>query len=251
MSLFYLKHRRALALGPPKLSHINGIPRSLVQVAQIPESLDFPSHKLPDHFHYTGPWLQQPAEQTSDFPWDRLNGRPLVYASLGTLQNRVARWHDIIVEPCSGLDVQLVVGLGRASADAVELQSRFSKHAIVARFAPQRTLLARSSVAIIHASLNSALETLSAGAPVVAIPIGHDQPGVAARLRRAGVGCFIKATDLEAGTLRAAVSGVLANPSFRQRAGASSARLREIDGPALAAELIERAFVSRQRVRLR
>src|SRR5262249_13093940 len=38
-------------------SYGNEMPPSLVQVAQTPAFFDFPRRHLPDHFHYTNPWI--------------------------------------------------------------------------------------------------------------------------------------------------------------------------------------------------
>jgi hypothetical protein len=54
-------------------------------------------------------------------------------------------------------------------------------NAIIVKRAPQLELLKQSSVCITHAGLNTVLEALSQGVPQVAIPVTHDQPGVAAR----------------------------------------------------------------------
>jgi len=49
---------------------------------------------------------------------------------------------------------------------------------IVVEFAPQLELLKRAALCITHAGLNTALECLSNGLPMVAIPITNDQPGL-------------------------------------------------------------------------
>src|SRR2546422_7887921 len=59
---------------------------------------------------------------------------------------------------------------------------------IVVEFAPQLELLKRAALCITHAGLNTALECLSNGVPMVAIPITNDQPGVAARIEWTGTG---------------------------------------------------------------
>jgi UDP:flavonoid glycosyltransferase YjiC (YdhE family) len=47
-----------------------------------------------------------------DFAWERLDGRPLVYASLGTLQNGSEDVFRVIADACAGLDKQLIISLG-------------------------------------------------------------------------------------------------------------------------------------------
>jgi zeaxanthin glucosyltransferase len=59
---------------------------------------------------------------------------------------------------------------------------------IVVDQAPQIELLKRATLCITHAGLNTALESLAYGVPMVAIPIGYDQFGVAARIAYHGVG---------------------------------------------------------------
>src|SRR5580658_8714154 len=53
---------------------------------------------------------------------------------------------------------------------------------------PQLELLKGAALCITHAGLNTALEALTQGVPMVALPIGYDQPGVAARIVYHGVG---------------------------------------------------------------
>jgi zeaxanthin glucosyltransferase len=62
-------YRRKHRLSQMRLSHINWMRPSLVQVAQQPAFFDFPRKGLPKNFHYTAPW-KEPAEAVKgDFPW--------------------------------------------------------------------------------------------------------------------------------------------------------------------------------------
>ncbi|MEO6246469.1 MAG: nucleotide disphospho-sugar-binding domain-containing protein [Opitutaceae bacterium] len=232
-------------LRPMGYTYINELRPSLVQVAQQPAFFDFPHRHLPDHFHYTGPWIDEGVAEANSFPWDRLDGRPLIYASLGTLQNRLMSVYTTIAEACAGLAPQLVVSLGRPGAVAPEQKSA---GAIFVDYAPQRALLQRATLAVTHGGLNTVLEALSAGVPLVAIPITNDQPGNAMRIEHLGVGRAVPIGKLDPASLRQAVEEVLRTPSFAQRARACAAELRPHQGAARAAELIERAFTTRQRI---
>src|SRR5213078_2466127 len=97
-------------------------------------------------------------------------------------------------------------------------------------FAPQLELLARASLTITHAGLNTALETLAAGVPAVAIPVGNDQPGVAARLKSVGAGEILPVGRLRADRLRPLVQDVLSNTIYRERAQAIQSEIRKLDG---------------------
>src|SRR5205807_10507854 len=91
----------------------------------------------------------------------KLDGRPLVYASMGTLQNRQKHIFGIIAEACAGLDVQLVLSLGGGGKP--EDMEELAGGPIVVEFAPQLELLKRAALCITHAGLNTALECLSNG----------------------------------------------------------------------------------------
>jgi UDP:flavonoid glycosyltransferase YjiC (YdhE family) len=54
--------------------------------------------------------------------------------------------------------------------------------AIIVDYAPQLQLLKKASLCITHAGINTTLESLSNGVPLVAIPIANDQPGIGARI---------------------------------------------------------------------
>jgi zeaxanthin glucosyltransferase len=200
---------------------------------------------LPDNFHYTGPWHALESGDKLEFPWEKLDGRPLIYASLGTLQNRQAAIFAAIAGACAGLDAQLVLSLG--SHDQ-RLKLKLAGAAIVVPFAPQLELLKRAALTITHAGLNTALESLAQGVPMVAIPITNDQPGVASRLEWLGVAKVVPPARLNAQRLRVSVGSVLNESHYRARARQWKLTVASINGLLLAADIVERAVQTRQRV---
>lgn len=239
------KFRRQHRLPHLTGNHGNLMPPSLVQVAQTPAFFDFPRRHLPDHFHYTGPWTASESSPDADFPWHRLDGRSLVYASFGTLQNRLEHAYRIIAEACAGMNAQLVLALGRKGAS---IPGPLPGDPLVVDYAPQTALLRRASLVITHGGFNTVLESLREGVPLVLLPVANDHPGVAARVARLGAGESIPIRKLTVAKLRAAVQRVLGSVSYRERAQACARELRLVDGPARAAELIETAFVTRKPV---
>lgn len=218
----------------------------LIQVAQQPEFFDFPRERLPDHFHYTGPWHQPHRDQDRPFPWDRLDGRPLLYASLGTVQNRMAHLYTVIAGACEGLDVQLVLALGRPEGT---LDCPLPRGAIVVPYAPQVALLQKAAAVITHAGLNTALETLACGLPMVAIPLTNDQPGVARRLEMLGAALVLQPHSVTKDRLRQAITAVLTEPRYRTGSQACQTRLQSAPTVDDAARLISQALTTRERIR--
>lgn len=219
----------------------------LVQVAQQPAFFDFPRQQLPAHFHYTGPWHHTNRDADIAFPWDRLDGRPVVYASLGTLQNRLQPLFAAIAAACRGLPVQLVISLGRPDAD-VAMRLPLPHGAIVVSYAPQLPLLDKAALVMTHAGLNTVLETLARGKPMVAIPLANDQPGVARRAAWLGAAEIVGPKQANGRNLRTAIRALLENPTYFEAARRCREQLRCSPGVDEAAALIDRALVGGSRI---
>jgi UDP:flavonoid glycosyltransferase YjiC (YdhE family) len=218
------------------------VPAYLAEIAQQPAFFDFPRARPEPRLHFTGPWHAAGGGGDVPFPWERLDGRPLVYASLGTLQNRLADMFATIAEAVAPLAVQLVISLGSADQDVSALAARCPGNPVIVPVAPQLQLLDRAALAITHAGLNTALESLARGVPMVAIPITNDQPGVARRLEWLGLAEVVLPRHLTAPRLRRAVERVLGDPGYRTRARERAAEIARLDGVGRAADIVERAF---------
>jgi MGT family glycosyltransferase len=213
----------------------------LAVMTQTPKEFDFPGIPWPAHFHYTGPFHDIQAREPIAFPWEKLTGNPLVYASLGTLVNGLERVYKIILKSVGRLsDIQMVLSVGN-NLKPDELGT-IPSNVIVVRTAPQLELLKRAALCITHAGLNTALESLGQGVPMVAIPIAYDQPGVAARVAYHGVGEFLAIEDLEVERVQRLIQEVLENPKYREKARWFRKVIAQTRGLDVAADVIERAF---------
>jgi len=72
----------------PSYSSGNDPFSTLATVSQQPAELEFPRKILPQSFHFTGPYHDSTGREPVPFPYEKLTGQPLIYASMGTLQNR-------------------------------------------------------------------------------------------------------------------------------------------------------------------
>ena len=86
---------------------------------------------------------------------------------------------------------------------------------------------------------------LAQGVPMVAIPIGYDQPGVATRIAYHRVGEFVEIGNLTARRLSELIAKVKSNPRYRDKALWFQKVLRETRGLDVAADIIERVFAKR------
>ena len=113
---------------------------------------------------------------------------------------------------------------------------------IVVRYAPQLDLVRRAAAVITHAGLNTVLETLNEGVPLVALPQGNDQPGVAARVAASGAGVVLTRRNVTVAKVRAAVRTVLEDARYRAASARLQAEMKAVDGLARAADVIEQAL---------
>ena len=213
----------------------------LAWMVQMPREFDFEAAAWPKQFHYTGPWHDGSGRMDIDFPWDRLTGDPLIYASMGTLMNG----QDVVFSTISeavghrpGLQLVLSIGPNLHPANIKSVPDK----AIVVQQAPQLELLKRSILCITHAGLNTTLESLAQGVPMVALPVANDQFGVAARIAQTRTGVVVDLPGITAAKLSGAIDEVLSNSEYRLNAEKLKKDIAENDGLERAVDLLEEAF---------
>lgn len=222
----------------PTYTSPNDFYSPLALISQQAVAFEFPRQNLPEHIHFTGPMYNSKIRQSVDFPFEQLTGKPLIYASLGTLQNRLQYVFQNIAQACVGLDAQLVISLG--SGINAESIPKLPGSPIVVKYAPQLKLLQKANLVITHAGLNTTLESLSHGVPMVAIPISLDQPGVAARIAWTGTGKVVPLSRLSVPKLRETITQVLTHESYKTNAVQLQQALHDAGGVSRAVDIIEK-----------
>jgi MGT family glycosyltransferase len=194
---------------------------------------------MPSHLYYTGQFRDECSETGMQFDWTRLSGRPLVYASMGTVRNTSEEVFRLIALACAQFKVQLVLSLGGGTLLPSHL-GQLPGDPIMLHYARQRALIQRASLVINCAGLNTTLECLRHGVPMIAIPVGEDQPGVAARIARASVGIVLPIEDLTVDGLASAIRQLLDEDNYRTSAVQVQQQLHGIEGANEAVDLIEK-----------
>jgi zeaxanthin glucosyltransferase len=206
-----------------------------LQIAQTVRGFDFP-RPASSPLHYLGPMCAR-AQETDPLPFDLNPGRPLVFATIGTLQGHRVGVFRAAAKACRALGVQLLVAHGgRLSAR----QAASIGVDAVTDFVSNPAAMARVGVCLTHGGSNPVLAPLEAGVPLVVAPVAFDQPGNAARAAHHGVGEHIPLRRLSTRRLRRALGRLLAEPSYRQRGGRLGREVAASGGGAHAADLIER-----------
>jgi zeaxanthin glucosyltransferase len=237
------RYRQAWKL--PAYNHIYATNTRLAHIGQQPPAFEFPIDNLPSHLHYVGPF-RNAAPKSVDFPYEKLTGQPMVYASLGSVQNTKEDVFRCIAAACEGLDVQLVIAHGGGMSADTARSLRGSP--LVVEYAPQPDILARASLTITHAGMNTILDSLSYGVPLIAIPITFEQPGNGARIRSTGVGKVLSLQKLSVYILRKAIARVLSESSYKINARKIQQSIQQTGGAKQAADIIERVTRSSKSV---
>jgi zeaxanthin glucosyltransferase len=213
----------------------------LAVITQTPKEFDFPDVPQAPAFHYAGPFHDDYGRERVAFPWERLTGEPLIYASMGTLVNGLTNVFRIILKAAAAIPGrQLVLSIG--SNIQMDEIGPVPASAIVVSKAPQLELLKRAELCITHAGINTTLESLALGVPMVAIPVGFDQPGIAARIVYHGVGESVPVASMKKEDLFGAIQEVLGSPNYRDTARRFQRTIAKTHGLDRAADVLERAF---------
>src|SRR6202790_2974936 len=207
-------------------------------LTQTPREFDFENSHWPSQFHHTGPFHDGKGRDEVNFPWKRLTGEPLIYASMGTILNgRLDVFRTIVAALAKHNDLQLVLSVGDQVAP--EQIGPVPSNAIIVKRAPQLELLKQTSVCITHAGLNTVLESLAQGVPQVAIPVTYEHPGVAARIADKKTGLVTSLDELTSDHLSTLLDEVLNNSTYRDNARKLQKAITNANGLSVAADLIE------------
>ena len=206
-----------------------------LQVAQMVPALDFPRPE-PLPFVPVGP-LRRPEELAQGplpfaLPED---GRPLVFASMGTLLGGEIKLWRALAAACREAGAALVfVHGGRLSEQEAAGVGAF--HA--AAFLPYRSVLAHASLCITHGGSNTVLDALACGVPLLIRPVGFDQPGNLARVRHHGLGEELASLRRPSAIARQ-IRRLVGDAGMKARCESVSRALAAAGGAARAAEVVE------------
>lgn len=208
---------------------------SKAQVAQIVRGFDFPRPE-PIAFEAVGPIRRTGREETeAPLPFAPDRRRPLVFATMGTLQGGRLAVFQAIARACRTSGAELVVAHG-GLLDRRQAMSIGADH--VFDFVPQRAMLATADLCVSHAGLNTVLDCIAAGVPMLVRPIAFDQKGSTARVLAHGIGERMAPLRDRRG-LAGQIRRVAGNAAMKERLQSLAAEVRTAGGTRRAADIVE------------
>jgi rhamnosyltransferase subunit B len=113
---------------------------------------------------------------------------------------------------------------------------------IAVDYAPYQTLLARASVVVHHGGVGTTSQGLLAGVPTLIVPFAFDQSDNADHARRLGCSRTIYRDKYRAPRLARELGDLLNRPDYARQAASISQQLKQENGTARAADLIEQVL---------
>lgn len=174
---------------------------------------DFPT-RLPPNVRYVGPQLVDPDWAVGGVDWRPDGPGPLVLVAMSSIYQGQADLLGTVASALGSLPVRAVITTGRAvRPDMVPAPGNVR----VVRAAPHHDVLREASVVVTHAGHGTVLKALSAGVPLVCIPMGRDQRANTTRVLRLGAGVRVGKRSPASG-VAAAIRRVLDEPAFATNA---------------------------------
>ena len=175
------------------------------------------------------------------FDFAKLDGRPVIFISMGTLQFVNDGIFKTCLETFADYPAQFLLAAGPGSD--INRFGAIPDNFIVQQTFPQMPLLEKTALFITHGGLGSVHETLWQGVPFVAVPQQFEQMRNALAAARSGAGVILDdevyRRPVKGDELRAAVDKVLGDPSYRKNAQRLGETLKAPGGYVKVAQVIE------------
>lgn len=166
-------------------------------------------------YRFVGPLIRE-TRGDSEFPWKKLEGKTVIYISLGTIRNLRPDFYRACFKALAGSDVLVVTAVGKQTD--IDSLGEIPDNFIVRDYAPQIDILKRADLFITHAGMNSANEGLYFNVPLLLFPQTAEQRFVARRVVELGAGMLLKEAEQFPDIIRERVHDLLDNPSYARAA---------------------------------
>ncbi|MEU5809433.1 macrolide family glycosyltransferase [Streptomyces sp. NPDC047718] len=207
-----------------------------VGVVFLPREFHYDGDSFDERFVFAGPSIKdRSAFQGS---WQPKSDRPVLLISLGTAATGWSEFFSLALEAFGDTewDVVMAVGDHVDPAELGEIPANFE----VSRHVPQLDVLKHAGVFLTHAGMNSTMESLYHGVPMVAVPQMNEQRANALRVEELGLGRHLPREEVTVESLRDAVKAVAGDASVAERVRQMQATLHAVDGPVVAADAVEK-----------
>lgn len=190
--------------------------------------------KLGSEYEFVGASIEGRPHDSS-FPFDQLTGKPLIYISLGTINNQRDDFYKLCFEAFGNHKGQFVLSVGKQTNIAA--LGSIPDNFIVRNFVPQLEVLERADAFITHGGMNSVHEGLYYGVPLMVLPQQAEQMLVAQRVEQLGAGVVL--SELTSQHLQQALNNVLESTTTQAASKKLGETLKAAGGYKRAADVVQ------------
>lgn len=199
-----------------------------------------------DRYKFVGPSIMSDSSsskggngaisEASDFPFDQLGSKPLIYISMGTMYNDAVEFYHACFDAFCDSSYQVIMSIGQR----IDPQSLRTEPAnfIVRPFVPQLEVLKHATLFVTHGGMNSVTEGIWYEVPMIVLPQQADHYVVANRVADVGAGLVLDRSQVTPEKLRTMTQQILDEPSFQQSCVRIGGSFREAGGYRKAADEI-------------
>jgi MGT family glycosyltransferase len=200
----------------------------------VPREFQPEGDTFDDRFRFLGPLLGRREQRKTWSPTDP--GHPVLYISLGTIFTDRPEFYRTCIAAFKHSPWQVAMTVGEVDPAALgPIPPGFD---VRARF-PQLAVLRHAAAFVSHAGMNSTMEALSFGVPLITFPQMPEQVANADRVVELGLGERLDVHALTPRSLEQTVSRVAADERIRGNLGRMSRAISGSGGAVRGADVIE------------
>jgi MGT family glycosyltransferase len=203
-----------------------------LNIVNLPRQFQPDADAFDERYVFVGPSIA-PRDDASGFPLDRLTGNPMLYVSLGTVFTANPEFFDAF----AGSNRQVVLSLG--TRGDLSMLGQVSDNFLVRPYVPQLEVLEHTDVFVTHGGMNSVMEAIYHGVPMVVVPQQPEQAMTAARVVELGLGVALEPGQITTDALCEAVATVGGDPGYRSRVAHMQKAAHDAGGYLRAADVIQ------------
>ncbi|MCY8512245.1 macrolide family glycosyltransferase [Bacillus atrophaeus] len=207
----------------------------------MPRSFQIKNETFDDRFCFIGPSLGKRSEQERLLLKEK-GDRPLMLISLGTAFNAWPEFYQMCMEAFGGAKWHVIMSVGKSiEPDSLgDIPDNFT----VRQSVPQLDVLAEADVFISHGGMNSTMEAMNEGVPLVVIPQMHEQELTAQRVEELGLGIYLPKEEVSVPRLQQAIGNIFSDKEIHSRVKDMQKDVKEAGGAEQGAAEIE-AFMKK------
>jgi MGT family glycosyltransferase len=207
------------------------IPPVPLTLVFVPPAFQIAADTFDDSYRFVGPTPRR----ASGFWTPPADDRPLLLVSLGSAFTDRPDVFRACAEAFADTDWRVIMSTGRTSrADLGELAANIE----VAESVPQQAILRHATAFISHAGMNSIMEALSFGVPLLTLPQVPEQALNARRVVELGLGAHLDSDALTPALVADTVGKVSSDETIRERLDWMTHEITAAGGATAAADAV-------------